>query len=84
MIEEYLKNTHAETHSNYNVDIVQIFRTSREDEVERFGKDALVAWFSAHKLDWNFILSAKANVARDKFKGESGSAKSNLSVATSL
>ncbi|KAG2402938.1 Poly [ADP-ribose] polymerase [Vigna angularis] len=39
MIEEYMKNTHAETHSNYTVDIVQIFRASREGEAERYRKE---------------------------------------------
>ncbi|KAH7837095.1 hypothetical protein Vadar_009426 [Vaccinium darrowii] len=37
-IATYMKNTHAKTHSNYAVDIVQIFRVSREGEAERFGK----------------------------------------------
>lgn len=37
-IAEYTKNTHARTHSNYSVDIVQIFRVSREGEAERFKK----------------------------------------------
>ncbi|KAM1229106.1 hypothetical protein ACFX13_008322 [Malus domestica] len=36
MIAKYLHNTHAKTHSSYTVDIVQIFRTSKEGEVERF------------------------------------------------
>lgn len=38
MIENYMKNTHAETHSNYTVKIVQIFRTSKKGEAERFRK----------------------------------------------
>ena len=33
-----MKNTHAKTHSNYTVDIVQIFKVSREGEDERFKK----------------------------------------------
>lgn len=33
-----MKNTHAETHSNYTVEIVQIFRTMKEGEAERFRK----------------------------------------------
>lgn len=37
-IENYMKNTHAKTHSGYTVDIVQIFRASRGDETERFQK----------------------------------------------
>ncbi|KAI8522659.1 hypothetical protein RHMOL_Rhmol13G0013300 [Rhododendron molle] len=37
-IATYVKNTHAKTHSGYGVDIVQIFRVSREGEEERFRK----------------------------------------------
>ncbi|KAG5514214.1 hypothetical protein RHGRI_035572 [Rhododendron griersonianum] len=37
-IATYIKNTHAKTHSGYGVDIVQIFRVSREGEEERFRK----------------------------------------------
>lgn len=37
-IEKYTKNTHAKTHSSYGVDIVQIFKVSREGEAERFRK----------------------------------------------
>ncbi|KAL3517429.1 hypothetical protein ACH5RR_020018 [Cinchona calisaya] len=51
MIEKYMKNTHAKTHSIYTVDIFQIFRASREGEAERFKK--------AHKLDRNFISSLR-------------------------
>ncbi|KAL2927715.1 Poly [ADP-ribose] polymerase 2 [Bienertia sinuspersici] len=40
MIQKYTKNTHAKTHSGYTVDIVQIFRVSREGEDERFKKFA--------------------------------------------
>lgn len=37
-VAKYMQNTHAKTHSNYTVDIVQLFRVSREGEVDRFGK----------------------------------------------
>jgi poly [ADP-ribose] polymerase len=37
-IAKYMQNTHAKTHSNYNVDIVQIFRVSRKMEAEHFKK----------------------------------------------
>nr|GME06198.1 Poly [ADP-ribose] polymerase 2 [Ipomoea batatas] len=41
MVEKYMKNTHAKTHSSYNVDIVHIFRVARDGEEERFQKVAL-------------------------------------------
>lgn len=37
-IERYMRNTHAKTHSCYTVDIEQIFKVTREGEIERFGK----------------------------------------------
>ncbi|KAJ0807237.1 putative NAD(+) ADP-ribosyltransferase [Helianthus annuus] len=33
MIAKYMKNTHAKTHTNYGVEIVQIFRTSRHEKL---------------------------------------------------
>lgn len=41
-VSKYLHNTHAKTHSNYTVDIVQIFRASREGEVERYSKVRMI------------------------------------------
>ncbi|KAK7277759.1 hypothetical protein RJT34_22776 [Clitoria ternatea] len=68
MIEEYLKNTHAETHSNYTVDIVQIFRTSREGEAEQFGKFAstknrMLLWHGSRLTNWTGILSQGLRIA---------------------
>lgn len=37
-IQKYTKNTHAKTHSNYTVDINQVFRVSRGGENEQFKK----------------------------------------------
>ncbi|PKI51657.1 hypothetical protein CRG98_027959, partial [Punica granatum] len=36
MIAKYMHNTHAKTHSGYSVDIVHIFRVSREVETKHF------------------------------------------------
>lgn len=33
-----MQNTHAKTHSDYTVDIVQIFKVSKHGENERFQK----------------------------------------------
>ncbi|KAK7392301.1 hypothetical protein VNO78_20735 [Psophocarpus tetragonolobus] len=68
MIEEYMKNTHAETHSNYTVDIVQIFRTSRKSEVERFKKFAstknrMLLWHGSRLTNWTGILSQGLRIA---------------------
>lgn len=37
-----MRNTHGKTHSGYTVDIVQIFRVSREEESKRFVKVSYV------------------------------------------
>ncbi|KOM54401.1 hypothetical protein LR48_Vigan10g029300 [Vigna angularis] len=67
-IEEYMKNTHAETHSNYTVDIVQIFRASREGEAERYRKFAstknrMLLWHGSRLTNWTGILSQGLRIA---------------------
>ncbi|KAK2965174.1 hypothetical protein RJ640_019929, partial [Escallonia rubra] len=62
MIATYTKNTHAKTHSNYAVDIVQIFRVSREGEIERFKKfsttrNRMLLWHGSRLTNWTGILS---------------------------
>ncbi|XP_061339223.1 poly [ADP-ribose] polymerase 2-like [Gastrolobium bilobum] len=68
MIEMYIKNTHAETHSNYTVDIVRIFRTSREGEAERFRKfsstkNRMLLWHGSWLTNWTGILSQGLRIA---------------------
>lgn len=68
MVEKYLKNTHAITHSNYTVDIVQIFRVSREGEAERFrqfsnAKNRMLLWHGSRLTNWTGILSQGLRIA---------------------
>ncbi|RVW54624.1 Poly [ADP-ribose] polymerase 2-A [Vitis vinifera] len=68
MIAKYMENTHAETHSNYTVDIVQIFRVSREGEVERFRKfsstkNRMLLWHGSRLTNWTGILSQGLRIA---------------------
>lgn len=68
MIEEYMKNTHAKTHSNYTVEIVQIFRTLKEGEAERFRKFAstknrMLLWHGSRLTNWTGILSQGLRIA---------------------
>lgn len=68
MIEKYMQNTHAKTHSDYFVDIEQIFRVSREDEVERFGKfsrtrNRMLLWHGSRLTNWTGILSQGLRIA---------------------
>ncbi|XP_054802081.1 poly [ADP-ribose] polymerase 2 isoform X2 [Prosopis cineraria] len=68
MIAKYMRNTHAETHSNYTVDIVQIFRVSREGEAERFrkfsfAKNRMLLWHGSRLTNWTGILSEGLRIA---------------------
>ncbi|XP_057484410.1 poly [ADP-ribose] polymerase 2 isoform X1 [Actinidia eriantha] len=69
MISTYMRNTHAKTHSNYNVNIVQIFRVSRQHEAERFGKqfsntkNRMLLWHGSRLTNWTGILSQGLRIA---------------------
>ncbi|KAL5701309.1 NAD(+) ADP-ribosyltransferase [Ranunculus cassubicifolius] len=68
MIERYMRNTHASTHSNYSVDIVQIFKISRHGETERFKKyfstkNRMLLWHGSRLTNWTGILSQGLRIA---------------------
>eukprot|EP00268_Persea_americana_P066227 TRINITY_DN8966_c1_g1_i3.p1 TRINITY_DN8966_c1_g1~~TRINITY_DN8966_c1_g1_i3.p1 ORF type:complete len:312 (-),score=57.12 TRINITY_DN8966_c1_g1_i3:900-1811(-) len=62
MIKKYTQNTHAKTHSGYTVDIVQVFKVSRQGEDERFQKfssikNRMLLWHGSRLTNWAGILS---------------------------
>ncbi|XP_026445164.1 poly [ADP-ribose] polymerase 2-like [Papaver somniferum] len=68
VIEKYMKNTHAKTHSHYTVDIVQLFRVSRKCEDERFRKfsstkNRMLLWHGSRLTNWTGILSQGLRIA---------------------
>ncbi|XP_077218196.1 poly(ADP-ribose) polymerase isoform X2 [Tasmannia lanceolata] len=68
MIEKYMQNTHAKTHSNYTVDIVHIFKVSRQGEFEHFQKfsgmkNRMLLWHGSRLTNWTGILSQGLRVA---------------------
>ncbi|KAL5701307.1 NAD(+) ADP-ribosyltransferase [Ranunculus cassubicifolius] len=68
MIERYMRNTHANTHLSYTVDIVQIFRISRHGETERFKKyfytnNRMLLWHGSRLTNWTGILSQGLRIA---------------------
>ncbi|XP_021763201.1 poly [ADP-ribose] polymerase 2-like [Chenopodium quinoa] len=68
MIQKYTKNTHAKTHSDYNVDIVHVFRVSRQREEEQFKKFAssrnrMLLWHGSRLTNWTGILSQGLRIA---------------------
>uniref|UniRef100_UPI001CB9A93C poly [ADP-ribose] polymerase 2 n=1 Tax=Erigeron canadensis TaxID=72917 RepID=UPI001CB9A93C len=68
MVTKYMKNTHAKTHLDYSVDIVQIFRTSRHGEGDRFTKfssmkNRMLLWHGSRLSNWTGILSQGLRIA---------------------
>lgn len=68
MITKYMKNTHAKTHSGYNVDISQIFKVTRDSEVEHFKKfsttkNRMLLWHGSRLTNWTGILSQGLRIA---------------------
>ncbi|KAK4406998.1 Poly [ADP-ribose] polymerase 2 [Sesamum angolense] len=69
MVEKYTKNTHAKTHSSYDVKIIQIFKVSREGEAERFEKqfsrtkNKMLLWHGSRLTNWTGILSQGLRIA---------------------
>ncbi|KAF9604763.1 hypothetical protein IFM89_010265 [Coptis chinensis] len=68
MIEKYMQNTHAKTHSDYTVEIVQIFRVYRPGESERFrkfsgAKNRMLLWHGSRLTNWTGILSQGLRIA---------------------
>ncbi|XP_017969668.1 PREDICTED: poly [ADP-ribose] polymerase 2 [Theobroma cacao] len=68
MIAKYSRNTHAKTHSQYTVDIVQIFKVAREGEIECFKKfsatkNRMLLWHGSRLTNWTGILSQGLRIA---------------------
>ncbi|XP_012082790.1 poly [ADP-ribose] polymerase 2 isoform X2 [Jatropha curcas] len=67
-IATYMQNTHAKTHSQYTVDIVQIFEIFREGEAQRFKKfstvkNRMLLWHGSRLTNWAGILSQGLRIA---------------------
>ncbi|KAJ9171804.1 hypothetical protein P3X46_015118 [Hevea brasiliensis] len=68
MIAKYMQNTHAKTHTQYSVDIVQIFKVSREGEAQQFRKfstmkNRMLLWHGSRLSNWTGILSQGLRIA---------------------
>ncbi|KAL5561434.1 hypothetical protein UlMin_031181 [Ulmus minor] len=68
MIAKYMQNTHAKTHANYTVDIVQLFRVAKEGEVDPFKKfsstkNRMLLWHGSRLSNWAGILSQGLRIA---------------------
>lgn len=57
-IAEYLRVTHAPTHSSYTLDIVDIFSLSREGEAGKFKtlENRMMLWHGSRRTNFAGIL----------------------------
>lgn len=68
IIKEYLKNTHAPTHSSYELQIVQAFKVNRHGEEKRFKPfrklhNRKLLWHGSRRTNYAGILSQGLRIA---------------------
>lgn len=68
LIEEYVQNTHAPTHSEYKLKIIEIFKLSRKGELERYAKHSslnnrFLLWHGSRSTNYAGILSQGLRIA---------------------
>ncbi len=68
MLEKYVQQTHAPTHTNYKLEVLNIFETSREGEDTRAAKYAgmpnrQLLWHGSRLTNWMGILSQGLRIA---------------------
>lgn len=62
IIDQYIKNTHAETHSSYSLDIKNVFKVIRTGEEKRFKPfkklhNRKLLWHGSRTTNYAAILS---------------------------
>ena len=66
MVEEYVRNTHAKTHSQYKLKVTHVFRASRDGEAaahrSQLGNRQLL-WHGSRLTNWVGILSQGLRIA---------------------
>ena len=66
MVEEYVRNTHAKTHSQYKLKVTHVFRASRDGEAaahrSKLGNRQLL-WHGSRLTNWVGILSQGLRIA---------------------
>uniref|UniRef100_A0A671KI42 Poly [ADP-ribose] polymerase n=1 Tax=Sinocyclocheilus anshuiensis TaxID=1608454 RepID=A0A671KI42_9TELE len=66
VVEKYLQSTHAPTHSDYTMTILDIFTVEREGEKDNFCSEMenkMLLWHGSRLLNWVGILSQGLRVA---------------------
>merc|ERR1711971_1202033 len=68
ILEEYVKNTHAATHTQYTLEIEEIFKVSRKGESKRFKPfkalpNRMLLWYGSRVTNYAGILSQGLRIA---------------------
>lgn len=66
IIEEYINNTHAETHRTYSLELKQVFKLHNDDENDRFLKsipNRMLLWHGSRLTNFVGILSQGLRIA---------------------
>jgi poly [ADP-ribose] polymerase len=66
LLETYLTNTHAATHNNYSLTVLDIFEVDKEGEEEKFRNDIhnkMLLWHGSRLTNWVGILSQGLRIA---------------------
>lgn len=67
LIIDYVKETHAITHNNYKLDVKNVFKVQREEDMKRFkdhkGKDRALLWHGSRTTNFAGILSQGLRIA---------------------
>ena len=68
MIEEYVKNTHASTHTQYSLEIAEVFKVARKGEAKRFKPfralpNRMLLWHGSRVTNFAGILSQGLRIA---------------------
>lgn len=67
-VSEYVKNTHAKTHRNYGLEIVEVFKVKRKGEKDRYKKysglhNRRLLWHGSRITNWGGILAQGLRIA---------------------
>ncbi|XP_060599923.1 poly [ADP-ribose] polymerase 2-like isoform X2 [Ruditapes philippinarum] len=65
LVETYLQNTHAKTHNQYKMKLVEVFDVSKHGEKEHFNDvgNRLLLWHGSRLTNWAGILSQGLRIA---------------------
>jgi len=68
VIEEYVKNTHASTHTQYSLEIAEVFKVARKGEAKRFKPfralpNRMLLWHGSRVTNFAGILSQGLRIA---------------------